>query len=333
MVTMSDIAQVTGVSTATVSNALTNRGRLADETRARILAAAAELGYEVNLNARQLRVGRSDTIAFIAPSFRDYFGEIADELAVLTEAGGRHLVLERTAARPESELEAVALNRLQMFDGVLLSSVGLSHEDIERARARVPLVLLGERAMPSSVDHVSLANEEGSRLATAHMLANGARRVVALGGSTDLGRGIASSRRMGWETAHLQAGLSPDPRLVVPIEDYTPHDAREAVRRLLRDGVPFDAVFAVTDLIALGALSALAEHGLRVPADVQIAGFDNLAMADYLHPGLTSIDPNHDAVARSAMNLLKRRMAGESTPAQHLTVQVSLVVRGSTQKG
>ncbi|MGC0273899.1 LacI family DNA-binding transcriptional regulator [Pseudactinotalea sp. Z1739] len=328
---MSDIAQRTGVTVATVSNALTNRGRVSPETRARIHLVAEELGYQVNLTARHLRVGRSNAIAFIAPSFHDYFSDIADELAIHVEATGRHLVLERTSARTESELEAVALPRLRMFDGVVLSTVGLSHEDIEKARHRVPLVLLGERTMPRSVDHIRLANEDGARLATAHMLANGARRVIVLGGSAQEDAGISSSRRAGWEAAHAEAGLAVDPRLIVPLGDYTMHDAREAMRGVLGEGLAFDAVFAVTDMLALGAMSALWEHGVSIPDRAQVAGFDNLAISDYLHPGLTSIDANHEFVTGEAMRLLEQRIAGDEVPAEHIVSPVSLVVRGSTR--
>lgn len=331
MVTMSDIARRTGVSVATVSNALTDRGRLSATTRARIKAVASELGYEVNLRARHLRVGRTDTIALIAPSFHGYFSEIADQLALLVEAGGRHLVLERTAARTESELEAVTLSRLQMFDGVLLSAVGLDHRDIERARSRVPLVLLGERVMPATVDHVSLANEDGARVATAHMLSHGARRVVVLGGSDEESRGIASSRRAGWQRAHDDAGVPADPDLILPVGVYSPHDARVALERAMASGLVFDAVFAVTDMIALGALSALAEAGRSIPGDVQVAGFDNLTISDYTTPRLTSVDPNHEMLARSAMDLLERRMTGSEAPAEHVVTPVSLVTRATTR--
>ncbi|MBZ2195713.1 LacI family DNA-binding transcriptional regulator [Occultella gossypii] len=331
MVTLNDIAERTGVTVATVSNALRNRGRVAEQTRARILAVAEELGYEVNLRARHLRIGRTDTIAFIAPSFHDYFSGLADEIAVEVEAGRRHLVLERTAARTENEREAISLTRLQMFDGVLLSTVGLDREDIARAQSRVPLVVLSEREMPATVDHVMLANEDGARLATAHMIDGGARNIVVLGGSTAPDLGIASSRRAGWEAAHSDAGIVADPRLIVPLPDFSMHDAREAVRRLLRDGVRFDAVFAVTDVVALGAMSALTGHGCRIPQDIQVAGFDNIATSDYLSPGLTSVDPDHRGVAHTAMRLLARRIAGDPGPAEHIVVPVSLVVRGSTR--
>lgn len=333
MVTMSDIAQRTGVTVTTVSNALTARGRVSEATRSRILAVADELGYEVNLTARHLRMGRSDTIALIVPSVHDYFGEIADELAVLAEATGRHLVLERTSALTESERAAITLQRLRMFDGVLLSAVGLDHDDVEQARRRVPLVVLGERPMPSTVDHVSLANEEGGRLATAHLLEHGARRVVVLGGSLAAEFGISHSRLAGWRQAHDAAGVPTDPRLVVPVQDYDVRHARAALTALIADGVPFDAVFAVTDMVALGAMSALAEHGLRVPQDVQVVGFDDLLFADFLVPRLTSVDPHSRELAATAMRLLEQRMSGDDAPPEHVVNPVSLVVRGSTRAG
>ena len=331
MVTMSDIARRTGVTVTTVSNALTNRGRVSESTRSKILAAAQEMGYEVNLTARHLRVGRSDTIALIVPSYHDYFGEIADRLAVVVEATGRHLVLERTSARAEVERAAVTRPRMRMFDGVLLSTVGLTYDEIEQARHRVPLVMLGERPLPPTVAHISLDNVEGARTATAHLIAGGARRPVVLGGWTGDDRGIASSRRAGWERALVEAGIPVDPRLVVPVADYSLHDAREAMAAFLRSGVPFDAVFGVNDLVALGGMSAVAEAGLRVPQDVQVAGFDNLPFTDFVHPRLTSVDPHHEDVAQAAMRLLERRMAGGDAPPEKIVSPVTLVVRGSTR--
>ncbi len=331
MVTMSDIAQRTGVTVTTVSNALTNRGRVSETTRSRILAVATELGYEVNLVARHLRVGRSDTIALIVPSFHDYFSEVADRLAVLVERTGRHLVVERTSALAESEREALTLRRLTMFDGVLISAVGLDHDDIEQASARVPLVVLGERPMPTTLDHVSLANEEGGRLATAHLLAGGSRRIAVLGGSTTAAHGIAQSRRLGWQRAHTDAGVPYDPGLVVPVPNYEARQARAATAALLDAGIPFDGVFAVTDMVALGAMSAILERGLRIPDDIQVAGFDNLPFVDHLHPRLTSVDVHHDDLAASAMRLLERRMAGVPASGEHVETPVSLVPRASTR--
>ncbi|MGC5166791.1 LacI family DNA-binding transcriptional regulator [Luteimicrobium sp. DT211] len=333
MVTMADVAREAGVSVMTVSNVLTERKRVNDPTKARVLAAMDSLGYEVNLTARHLRAGRTDTVALIVPSFHDYFGEVADEIAPLVEAEGRHLVLERTSANPASEMESVSVARLQMYDGVLLSVAGLDREQLDRVRTAKPIVLLGERDVPDRVDHVRLANEEGARLATAHMIEGGARRVLALGCTPGGEHTMTSDRRAGWELAHRRAGLPYDERYVVPVEPYSSHVAQDRVRDVIASGLPFDAIFAATDVIALGAVAALAEHGLRVPEVVQLAGFDNLDVSNFVPPGITSVDPNHQGVAGHAVRLLHRRMADRDAPAEHIVAPVSLVVRGSTRGG
>ncbi|MBD3943505.1 LacI family DNA-binding transcriptional regulator [Microbacterium sp. NEAU-LLC] len=328
---MADVARAAGVSVMTVSNVLNDRLPVGEPTRARVMAAVDELGYQVNLTARHLRAGRTDTIAFIAPSFHDYFGEVADRLALPIEAEGRHLVLARTAASPEEEMEALSAARLHLYDGVLLSVAGLDSDRLERVRTAKPLVLLGERDAPERFDHVRLANEEGARLATAHMIDGGSRRIVALGGTIDPGHTMSSDRRLGWERAMTDAGLGVDPRYVVPFPVYSSAAARDALLAVIDSGLPFDGVFSTTDVVALGAISALSERGLRIPEDVQVTGFDNLEMAQFVPPGLTSVDANHEELAEKAVGILHRRIAGWDGPAEHVVIPVRLVVRGSTR--
>lgn len=331
MVTMGDVAREAGVSMMTVSNVLNGHRRVVAPTRDRVLAAVELLGYEVNLTARHLRSGRTDTVALIVPSFHDYFGDVADKIAPLVEEGGRHLVLERTSAQPQSEIESLSVPRLQLYDGVVLSVAGLDREHLESVRTRAPIVLLGERDAPARFDHVQLANEEGARAATAHMLARGSRRVLVLGGAPDTTSGMASLRRAGWGTAHRDAGLPADTALVVPLMAYSARESREVLGGLLDEGLRVDGVFAVTDTVALGALAALADRGIAVPDDVQVVGFDDLDVGTYMSPSLTTIDPNHGEVARQAVRLLERRMAGTDDPPEHVVVPVRLVVRGSTR--
>jgi len=333
MVRMADVAREAGVSVMTVSNVLNERLPVAPPTRARVMAAVEALGYEVNLTARHLRAGRTDTVAFVVPSFHDYFGELADKIAPLIEAGGRHLVLERTSASPEHEMAALSAARLQFYDGVLLSVAGLDREELERVSSSKPIVLLSERDVPDRFDHVRLANEEGARLATAHMIEHGSRRILALGCTLDTTHMMTTDRRAGWERALRDAGIDVDPRYVVPVANYNSAAGRDAVLDVIASGLPFDGVFAVNDGVALGAVAALAERGLRVPGDVQLAGFDNLDVARFVPPGLTSVDANHQGVAETAVRLLQRQMEGRSGPAEHVVAPVELVVRGSTRGG
>lgn len=338
MTTMSDVARAAGVSVMTVSNVVNGRPRVGAETRLRVLDVIADLGYEVNLNARRLRAGRTDTLALIVPGFDHlYFGELAARVAAALEATGRHLVVEQGGASREGELAALSLARLRMYDGVLLSVVGLERSDVDRLRATTPLVLLGERDLPARYDHVSMANVEGARLATAHMLATGSRDVVVLGGAMPAEgdeAGMAQMRTAGWLEAHRAVGREPDARHVVPLVHHDAADARAAIVALLRSGVPVDGVFAVTDSVATGVLAGLAAEGVRVPEEVQVVGFDNVRLAEHLVPALTTVDPGHDVMVAEALRLLDRLIAAGQDPVEPEQVvgPVRLVLRGSTRR-
>ncbi|WP_277212101.1 LacI family DNA-binding transcriptional regulator [Isoptericola croceus] len=303
--TMSDVARTAGVSAMTVSNVLTGRRHVSPATRSRVEQAAAALGYELNLTARHLRAGRTDTVALVVPHFdHPYFGELAARLAALLAAEDRHLVVEQTGASREAELAAVSQARWQLYDGVLLSVVGMSAADLDDLHTSVPLVLLGEQEMPARYDHVRMDNVAGARLATAHLLATGSRRIAVVGGADpDPASGMKPARTLGWTLAHADAGTDPAPELLVRAPaDLT--SGRDAVRRLVADGIEFDAVFAVTDTLATGVLAGLAEAGVRVPDDVQVIGFDNLASSEFTVPALSTVDPGHERMVTEALRLL-----------------------------
>lgn len=331
MVTMSDVARAAGVSPMTVSNVINGRRNVSESTRARVRDVIDELGYQVNLTARHLRAGRTDSIALIVPNFNGYFGELADGLARMLQPTGRHLVMESTLARVDAELQAFSMARLRMHDGAFISVSGLDAEQVAALRSPVPVVLLGERRMPNELDHLQLDNVGGGRLGTQYLLERGARRIVVLGGSQDPSRDMPFTRQQGWGAALEEAGLVPDPCLVLPLEDYSSAEAMDVLTDFLRHD-HLDGVFAVTDTVALGAVEALRRAGLSVPQDVQVCGFDNLESSRFAHPGgLTSVGPENLELPRMALGLLDRRIADDSAAAEHLTVPVRLWPRATTR--
>lgn len=330
--TLKDVARAAGVSVMTVSNVVNDRPRVGAETRARVLDAIQSLGYEVNLTARRLRAGRSGTVALVVPRVdHPYFGQLGALLTAALRRTGRHLVIEQSNASKEGELTALSQARLQMYDGVLLSVVGLDHADVDRLQGQLPMVLLGERPMPERFDHLMLGNVEGARLATAHLLARGARRVAIVGGTLDDDPGVSGSRTRGWREAHAAAGVPVDESLVLPAPWLETAQGRAAVDDALRRGLDLDAVFAVTDQVAIGALAALHDHGRRVPHDVQLVGFDALALGAHIWPGITTVDPHHELLVEHALRLLDRRTAGEAGDAEQIVLPVRLLERGSTR--
>lgn len=340
-VTMTDVARAAGVSVMTVSNVVNDRPRVSERTRQRVLEVVADLGYEVNLTARRLRAGRTDTVALVVPQLAHlYFGELGRKLSENFAEQGKHLVVEQSGASREGELSALSNARLRMYDGIIVSAVGLAYGDIDRLRPGIPTVLLGERTVPDRFDHVMMANEEGALLAVRHLLETGARRVAIVGGTPDptatqeatIGQtGASTLRTLGWQAAHAERGLVADPDLVVSVPHLDAAEAVELTTELLRRRPDVDAIFAVTDQVALGSLAALHSEGRRVPDDVQVVGFDNLALLSLVPPGLSSVDPGSPWIAEQAAEVLLARINGSDLPPQHLSAPARLVLRGSTR--
>jgi DNA-binding LacI/PurR family transcriptional regulator len=332
VVTMADVARSAGVSTMTVSNVINGRPRVGAETRERVLAAIGELGYQVNLAARHLRAGRTGVIGLAVPELeRPYFAQLAGRLADRFEAHDLRIVMERTGASREGELDAVAFSRLRMYDGLILSVVDTDPAELGQLRTDAPVVMIGERPLPSRFDHVMMDNVDGARQATAHLLAGGARRVAMIGGDPAGSATMPALRAEGYALAHTAAGVPVDLDLNVRCR-FRLQDGYDAIRALRDRGIAFDAVFALTDVVAMGAVRALVDAGLRVPEDVQVVGFDDIDEAAYLVPSLSTVNPGHDAMADAITSLLMAQInGGAGGDSQEVVVPAQLVARGTTK--
>lgn len=316
----------------TVSNVINGRPRVGAETRERVLAAIGELGYQVNLAARHLRAGRTGVIGLAVPELeRPYFAQLAGRLADRFEAHGLRIVMERTGASREGELDAVAFSRLRMYDGLILSVVDTDPAELGQLRTDAPVVMIGERPLASRFDHVMMDNVDGARQATAHLLAGGARRVAMIGGDPAGSATMPALRAEGYALAHTAAGVPVDLDLNVRCR-FRLQDGYDAIRALRDRGIAFDAVFALTDVVAMGAVRALVDAGLRVPEDVQVVGFDDIDEAAYLVPSLSTVNPGHDAMADAITSLLMAQInGGAGGDSQEVVVPAQLVARGTTK--
>lgn len=316
----------------TVSNVVNGRPRVGAATRERVLAAITELGYQVNLAARHLRAGRTGVVGLAVPELeRPYFAQLAGRLADRFEAHGLRIVMERTGASREGELDAVAFSRLRMYDGLILSVVDIDPGELSRLNTDAPVVMIGERALPSRFDHVMMDNVGGARQAVGQLLSSGSRRIAMIGGELSGPPNMQGLRATGYAAAHEEAGVAVDPLLNVRC-NFRMQDGYDAIRSLLDRGISFDAVFALTDVVAIGALRALADAELRVPADVQVIGFDDLDEAPFLVPSLSSVNPGHDEMAEAITARLLAQLGGdEAVGPQELIVPARLVLRGTTR--
>jgi DNA-binding LacI/PurR family transcriptional regulator len=337
---MIDVAREAGVSAMTVSNVINGRPGVSADTRLRVLAAIAKLGYQVNLAARHLRAGRTGAVGLIVPDLDGpYYAQLATRLAEGVEEHGLHLVLERTGASRERELEAISFGRLRMYDGVVISLLRVDAADLEQLSFDTPVVFIGERPVPDRFDHVMMDNVGGALLATQRLLESGSKRIAIIGGTHDDDiDDMPTLRTRGYRQAHLELGVEFDERLVVRIESFTMKGGYDALMRLHESGVPFDAAFVLTDAAAMGVLRALADLRLHVPRDVQVIGFDNGIETEFLTPRLSSVEPGNEAMADMVLDLLHRQMRpaadgngdGAGLP-RHTMVPARLELRESTR--
>jgi len=333
--TMRDVARLAGVSVKTVSNVVNDFPHVSPGTKARVLDAITELGYQMNFSARNLSRGRTGMITLAVPELRlPYFAELTDEVIVAAEERGYTVLVEQTGGAHERELEVLGSDRRRMTDGLIFSPLGLRAGDAPQLEVGYPLVLLGERALHGKVDHVAMANVAGARAVAEHLLTRGRRRIALIGSFDERGAGAGSLRTQGFLDALAAEGLHHDPARTGEALEWTRSTGAAAMRRVLDRGVEVDAVFGLNDVLALGAMRVLFERGLRVPEDVAVAGFDDIDDGRFARPNLTTVRPGRAEIARVAVELLIGRLTG----AQHgggaeIVVPHELVVRESTGQG
>lgn len=330
--TVRDVARLAGVSAATVSNVLRNHPRVAAATRDRVRAAAAELGYRPNVHARSLRTGRSGSIALVLPGLRNaYFAEFASEVIRVASRYGLGVSLDVLDAQ-DVEHEIAVLNgpQTEFVDGLIYYPQLVEDHDIDSAvRPGQAVVLIGERGAGSRHDLVEYQNAAAACAVTRHLLDRGCRRIVAVGPHEK--QGSATPRLEGFLAAHREAGVAVDDALVIGSRRWHRGDGADAVSALLAAGIEFDGIFAFNDMLAHGAMRALAEVGRRVPQDVKVAGFDDLEESAFSLPSLTTVDPGKRAAAELAVELLDRRIRGGAGDQRVIaTPEFRLVERGST---
>lgn len=336
MATMQDVARHAGVSPMTVSNVVNGHPHVREATRERVLQSIAALGYHVNTAARNLRQGRTGVIGLAVPDIdRPYFGLLARLLIERAGARGFELVIEQTAARRERELDAVDRSRLRSYDGLILSAVQLHDDDALQLQSDFPIVVLGERSYSSPLDRVVMANEEGAALAAGHLLDIGCKHIAMIGGRIgEAGEiDVETLRARGLVGELRRRGLELNPDLMRSVE-FSYEGGHRAMSQLLDGGERVDGIFCATDVIAIGAIRALADRGLRVPHDVCVVGFDDVPLAAFLTPSLTTMSPDHAAMADAAITMLVDRITGQRAADQFETVvgAVTLMQRESTSR-
>jgi DNA-binding LacI/PurR family transcriptional regulator len=331
--TSRDIARLAEVSQATVSRALRNSPLVTPGTRARIQSIAQQLSYRADRSAAGLRTRRSQTLALLLfeespddAQINPFFLSMLGHITRATALRGLDLLVSFQQLSADWHTDYELSNRA---DGIILLGYGdylTSMPKLQRlADEGASFVIWGPIVDGMPGRYVCSDNAAGAREATRHLLRLGRKRIAFAGSASDHWPEF-QLRYRGCESAQREAGIEPDPRLLV--EAQSSEDAgRGAALQLLASGAKFDAVFAASDLIAIGIIGALRDRGISVPEHVAVVGFDDIASAAHFNPPLTTVQQDTQRAAEALVDNLMHLVSGEAV--ESVLIQPKLVVRAS----
>lgn len=330
MPTLADVAKLAGVSRSTVSLVLRESPLVAEATRERVTAALRASGYVYNWHAANLRTVRTNTVGIVVSDFTNpYYAELLAGAESALDDSGRVSFITHTEESLQRQERFLKRMLEQRVDGLIISAASGTRADVLQpfVEAGIPVVQVLRAVDSRRFDYVSGDNRLGVRFATEHLLGLGHRRIGYLG--TSVASSVADERRAGYEEALARHGVSVDHRLVreaLPVWS----EAKSAMSGLLAPRKPPTALVCFNDLLALGAMLAIAESG-RVPGrDLAVVGFDDIELASAWQPGLTTIAVRPREIGREAGNLLLERINGSSRPPQRVLLAPRLVIRDSS---
>jgi LacI family transcriptional regulator len=327
-----DVAGLAGVSVGTVSNVLNRPEMVSPSTRERVLAAIGELGFVRNESARHLRAGHSRTIGLVVLDIANpFFTDVARGVEDVANPAGLAVILCNSDDRPEKESAHLDVLAEQRVQGVLITPTAALSPAVEALRSRgTPVVLVDRRAPTPDQCSVAVDDVLGGRLAAAHLLERGHRRIAFVGGSTRLPQ--LRERHDGVARAVLEACGSEDALLVLSPATLTVADGRQAAEQII--GIPADrrptAAICANDLLALGMLQEMVRHGVHVPADFAIIGYDDIEFAAAAAVPLSSVRKPRQELGRRAAELLLDEARNEEHRHEQPVFEPTLVVRESS---
>ena len=330
---LKDIAADLGVSVVTVSKVLRNHSDISEETRERVMKRIRELNYQPNLAARALVTGRSSTIGLIVPDLvHPFFAEVAKGITRQLREHGYVLMISSSEENADVERQEIEHMLARRVDALLLASVQSDAAAFKMLEQhKTPVILLDRRVPGLTANFVGVDDEDTGRLATDHLIAQGCQRVAHIRGpevSTAMGR------LAGYQKSLAAHGVPPNPKYVITgrtADDSADRSGYEAMQHLLALTPRPDGVFCFNDPVAMGAMQAVLDAGLRVPEDVAVVGCGNIYHAPFLRVPLSSIDQNSAVIGENAAQLALSLVGlKKPVPPRSILLESRLVARAST---
>lgn len=325
---MDDVARHAGVSGSTVSHVLNGTRHVSTSTRTRVEAAIEALGYRNNLNARALAAGKTFTVGLATSALQTpYFGAIVNAMEKRLSEAGYMLMVGDSNDDGLAEHRIIDALLSRRVDGIIVTpAIDSEHTTIPQIiAARTPFVLI-DRNLDLDCDQITPENTESAYLLTNHLIELGHRRVAVLRGL--MGIGSSPERYQGYANALAANGIPLDESLVLNGEGHR-DDAEREVRRLFAGPDHPTALVALNNSMTIGALEALGALDLSIPDDVAFVSYDHFDWSELIRPRLTSIAQNVELMAETAVELLLKRMNGDTSPSQRIQIATTFQHRNS----
>lgn len=340
-VTMKDVAKEAGVSFKTVSNVINNTGRFRESTRINVMQAIEKLGYVGNSSARSLKTGVTRLIGLSIFDFSQPFASyLADQVIYYARQRGYGVIVNTYGTGHDCVRITLEKAAVVPADGWLIfMNQPLEDHGESLEHQPYPIVLAGDCLAYGKVDLVTMPNTESMRDVTGQLLDAGYRKIAVFGAvkgrNDDLDfylnatQGTQELRVRGYLEAYLERGLQPDPSMLFSWGSLMIDSGIHAVEHMLEIGTHPEIIVCLNDAMAFGAMHGLETHGIHIPEDIQVIGFDNVPESAISNPSLTTIDPHMSDYARHGVDMLIERIQGYDGPVRTYETQYSIVERAS----
>jgi LacI family transcriptional regulator len=330
MTTIQEVARHAGVSTATVSRVLNNHGTVHPELVRRVRAAVEMLAYQRNAVARNLRRSQTSLWAVIVSDVSNpFFTAMVRGLEDVAQQRGCSVVLCNSDESPEKEADYIAVAAAERMAGVVISAASTGTDVTPLLDLGIPVVAVDRRLRGADVDTVLADNQRGAEAATGHLVEMGYQRIACITGPAQTMTG--TERLKGYRRALRRRGRDVVPGLIRRA-DFRERGGYDAMKSLLADSAP-DAVFVTNNLMTVGVLKYLIRHGIRVPRDIGMVGFDEIPWADLIRPSLSTVaQPTYDMGRIAGQSLAAHSAAPDKQP-ETVVLRTSLNVRASSTRG
>ncbi len=331
--TIKDIAEYLTISVSTVSRALTDDKNIRNETREKVLEAARLLGYKPNPVATNLKYGRTNTIGVIVPEMvTPYAALVIKGIQEVLNQQNIKVIIADSHESWQQERENLATMERFMVDGILISSCDYKankEEYLHLEKGGMPIVFFDRIPYQMSVSQVLVDDYIKSFFLVEHLIRNGCKRIVHLHGPNYVHNSIERAR--GYRDALSKFKIAHDKELEI-MSGLHFEDGASAVEHLSNKGIEYDALFAFTDTLAIGAMNRLREMGKRIPDDVAVAGFSGTELSTIVYPQLTTIEPPLQQMGAEAARLVIEKIKDPLSPTRSIVLDAQIVLRASTER-